>query len=889
MTFSTSAESKNTFFYKLGTLVAVVLKFKINDFKTERKMTGLLAKKNKPLSKKHALRAEQLLQQGWASHRAGHIQQAESIYQSILNKYPNYPGAMHLLGLIAHQLGQYDLAITRFQQTLAIKPNFAEAHLNLGDSLQRTGRLEDAIAHFKQAISIKKDFAEAHYNLGNTLNLLGQLDNAAEHLKKAITIKPDFVDAHYNLGNILNIQKQRQNAITHFEQALAIKSDFAEGYNNLGDVLLQLGQMEEAMAHFEHAISLKPNFAEAYNNLGNVLFLLGREKEAISRFEQTININPEFALAHYSLGCVLYASGQLVNAVIHFEHAIRIKPDFAKAYNKLGHIYREQGNFVEDYNCQRHAISLDRKNDVFWASFARSLEALSFSSVDETLWQDLSELLDHPHLSPKAFTSAIISVIRCHQEFAQVLKQANSEDCKSIVYTDTASHLASIPILLKIMTLSSINDLEVERVLTVLRRSMLLGLKDHSDNHDENSLAFSAALALHSFTNEYIFEETPEETAHVEQLSNDIANLVTNDKPIPPYSLITLAAYRPLHTYSWSATIRECDYPDKVKLIIERQIRAPMEEASLRDTIPKLSPIQDSTSQTVRGQYEENPYPLWTKASLHAKASTIKDLLEASPLRFDLKDYVSPDNPEILVAGCGTGQHALRTATMFSNAKVLALDLSLTSLAYARRKTQELGISNIDYAQADIMELDKLDKHFDLIESVGVLHHLKDPLAGWKILSSLLRPGGVMKIGLYSEAARPDVISGRQLIEEKGYSTSPEDIRQCRQDIISMALNGDKGMQKIFSFSDFFHLSELRDLIFHVQEHRFTIPQIESNLKEINLEFLGFELKDQQVMQQFKTNYPEKAALTSLGLWNEFETQNPDTFRGMYQFWLRKN
>lgn len=847
-----------------------------------------MTKKNKTLSKKHALRAEQLLQQGWASHRAGQIQQAESIYQSILNKYPNYPDAMHLLGLIAHQLGQHDLAIARFEQTLTIKPNFAEAHLNLGDSLQRLGRTEEAVVHFKQALAIKADFPEAHYNLGNALNILGRPEDATNHLKKAIAIKPDFAAAHYNLGNILSTLNLKQDAIIHFEQALAIKPDFAEVHNNIGDVLNQLGQVEQAMSHFKQAITLKPDFAEAYNNLGNALLLLDREEEAISLFEQAINVNSEFAFAHYSLGSILYLLGRLENAAAHFEHAIKIKPEFAEAYNKLGHTYREQGKLVEDYQCQQRAISLDRENDIFWVSFARSLESLSFSSVDETLWQDISDLLDHPRLSPKAFTNTIISVIRCHPEFTQVLKQINAEEWTNIIYTDAASRLASIQPLLKIMTLSSINDLEVERMLTVLRRSMLLNLKNQSDDYSEQSLTFSSALALHCFTNEYIFQETSEETAYVQQLSEEIANLITNDKQIPPCLLITLAAYRSLYTYSWSKNIRESDYPDSVKLLIQRQINAPMEEARLRDTIPNLSPIQDSTSQTVRGQYEENPYPLWIKASLHTKAKPIKDLLQASPLRFDLKDYVSPDNPEILVAGCGTGQHALRTATMFSNANVLALDLSLTSLAYAKRKTQELGITNIDYAQADIMELNTLDRHFDLIESVGVLHHLKDPLAGWKILTGLLRPGGVMKIGLYSEAARPDVISGRQLIEEKGYTSSPDHIRQCRQDIIAMALNGDKGMEKIFSFSDFFHLSELRDLIFHVQEHRYTIPQIESNLQELKLEFLGFELKDQEAFAQFKTSFQEKSDLTSLGLWHEFETQNPDTFRGMYQFWVRK-
>ena len=177
----------------------------------------------------------------------------------------------------------------------------------------------------------------------------------------------------------------------------------------------------------------------------------------------------------------------------------------------------------------------------------------------------------------------------------------------------------------------------------------------------------------------------------------------------------------------------------------------------------------------------------------------------------------------MLVAGCGTGQHALNTATRFSDARVLAVDLSLSGLSYALRKTEELEVSNIEYAQADIMELGGIDRQFDNIESSGVLHHLEDPLAGWRVLVDLLRPGGLMKIGLYSETARQDIIYLRSLIAEKGYTASPEDLRQCRRDIIAMLEDGDEQVEKVCKGVNFFSLSECRDLLFHVQEHRFTL------------------------------------------------------------------
>src|SRR6185437_5151958 len=125
----------------------------------------------------------------------------------------------------------------------------------------------------------------------------------------------------------------------------------------------------------------------------------------------------------------------------------------------------------------------------------------------------------------------------------------------------------------------------------------------------------------------------------------------------------------------------------------------------------------------------------------------------------------------------------------------------------------ELGLP-IAYAQADILELASCGRSFDLIESLGVLHHLADPFAGWRALLSLLRPGGFMLLGLYSETARRPVMAARARIA--GREDSAEKIRRFRQELIQ---SGDPGsFASILDSEDFFSLSSCRDLLFHVQE-----------------------------------------------------------------------
>ena len=88
-------------------------------------------------------------------------------------------------------------------------------------------------------------------------------------------------------------------------------------------------------------------------------------------------------------------------------------------------------------------------------------------------------------------------------------------------------------------------------------------------------------------------------------------------------------------------------------------------------------------------------------------------------------------------------------------------------MAYAKRKTDKLGYKNIQYVQADILNLDKLDKTFDVIECAGVLHHMETPTEGLEILVNLLRPNGFMKIGLYSKIARKNLLGVRNFAKQK--------------------------------------------------------------------------------------------------------------------------
>jgi SAM-dependent methyltransferase len=219
----------------------------------------------------------------------------------------------------------------------------------------------------------------------------------------------------------------------------------------------------------------------------------------------------------------------------------------------------------------------------------------------------------------------------------------------------------------------------------------------------------------------------------------------------------------------------------------------------------------------------------------------------------------------------------------------LAIDLSLASLVYAARRAKDQGVQNVTFAQADILELGGLGRHFDIIECVGVLHHMESPLDGWRVLLDRLRPGGVMKVGLYSEMARREIAIEQASDAWRQITPDPDGLRGYRHDLIKRHHNQTPGLSSIVNSRDFSSMSEFRDLLFHVQECRFSLPVIEMILEELGLRFLGFELSKEDGATRFREAYPEASAWASLSKWHAFEQANPDTFGGMYQFWVERS
>jgi ubiquinone/menaquinone biosynthesis C-methylase UbiE len=380
-----------------------------------------------------------------------------------------------------------------------------------------------------------------------------------------------------------------------------------------------------------------------------------------------------------------------------------------------------------------------------------------------------------------------------------------------------------------------------------------------------------------------VFDLATEESDRVDALRDRIHRALAAHSAISPMEVALLAAYMPLDCLP-AAELLKRSWPAEVADLLELQVSTPAAERQLRASIPQLTPIADDMSVRVRDQYENNPFPRWVKLP----ASPPMAFDEWMPRYFPFSRFRrigKGDNLDVLIGGCGTGHQSIVLAQTLPSARILAVDLSMSSLCYAKEKTRAAGISNIEYAQADILELGNLARRFDIISSSGVLHHTADPEKGWRTLLRLLRPGGCMQIGLYSERAHRHVFAVQRWLSAHGFSTSVADIRRARQELADAAKT-DAALANALSFSVFFSTSEFRDLFRPTEMHRFTIPRIRNFLDENDLEFIGFVITN-EIRQQFWRRFSQQAE-ADLDLWDQFEAAYPDAFKGMYEFWVQK-
>jgi len=572
----------------------------------------------------------------------------------------------------------------------------------------------------------------------------------------------------------------------------------------------------------------------------------------------------------------LIAAGRLPEAAAAAKRARAAAPSHAAIPSGIAEALARKGLTKEALQQRFLACHLAPDDPVARRALADALPGADLTGASPAVQGQLAKLLWATDVSPLDIGPIVLSLLRPHPGFARLATPGGIE---LLLDEPECQALLAHPLWQALLARSLQTEPTLELLLTRLRQA---ALQRHTAATPGGLLAPGleplAALALQADLGANAWPERPEETAAVEALQTAL-------EAEPPAALdasvLLLACYRPLPHWPLAAPAEG----GLLRAAWERLIEEPRRRAGLGAALPALTPVADATSAAVRAQYEANPYPRWIATNLprpQPLAEVIRRLFPWVPAA----GLPARQPLQVLVAGCGTGEQAVRTARRFSDAEVLAVDLSRASLGHAALRASQMQLDNLVFAQADLLRLGGLGRSFDVIEAVGVLHHLADPLAGWRVLRGLLAPGGLMRIGLYSRLGRQPLAAARQLVGAgDGRPLTQQRLREARALLLQHA--GDPAVRFTFSFFDAYDLDGLRDLLFHVQEQDVTLPQIGRWLGQLRLRFLGFELTDRAIRDGFRAAQPTPGAEQDLAAWDAYERANPGSFASMYRFWVQ--
>jgi SAM-dependent methyltransferase len=203
-----------------------------------------------------------------------------------------------------------------------------------------------------------------------------------------------------------------------------------------------------------------------------------------------------------------------------------------------------------------------------------------------------------------------------------------------------------------------------------------------------------------------------------------------------------------------------------------------------------------------------------------------------------------PRRWRILDAGCGTGVSTDYLCHLNPGSAVLAVDISAGALEVARQRTRRSAaaaqVEELRIEQRSLLDLAG-EGHFDYINSVGVLHHLREPEQGLVALAGLLRPGGLVHLFLYADGGRWEIHRTQRALALLGAGTDEAGLHLGRQLLAQLPeTNRLRRHHEQRWALDTAADANFADMYLHPQETSYNIERLLAFVATAGLEFAGF-------------------------------------------------
>lgn len=269
----------------------------------------------------------------------GRWEEAQQVYEEIVNINPRSPEAFSNLGYVLYRLENYSSAIARLQKALALNPNLSHTRALLGLCYFYTNQFSRAIPILETSVKQEKDNPELVQHLGLAYLKVGENEKAIAMFSRWVELEPRNPDALYYKG-----QASLSLALTTFEKLKEVAPNSYRMHQLQAELLHEQGQVEPAIAEYKLAIAEEPQMAGLRYALGSLYWENRRLDEAKNELEEELKLTSNDPGVHFLLGDIYLQQQQLALAQEHLARALEIKPELVEAQVDLAKLYRFQGH-----------------------------------------------------------------------------------------------------------------------------------------------------------------------------------------------------------------------------------------------------------------------------------------------------------------------------------------------------------------------------------------------------------------------------------------------------------------------------------------------------------------------------------------------------------------
>jgi tetratricopeptide (TPR) repeat protein len=330
------------------------------------------------------LKIDQALQRAVEAHKAGKLQDAESLYRAILQAQPNHPDANHNLGVLAVSLNKTEAALPLFKIALEANPNQGQFWLSYLDALIKEKQFENAKSLLKQGkkrglagemvealeaklvqidINLRSQKTESN-KLSTAIELreTGRYQEAQDWLTQFLEVEPSDAEGWSLLSQLFLLDKKDAQAEKAIATAVSINPNLPSVYRNQARLLLKKSKPAEALLKAQSGFEKSTEDPESWIVLATCLIANQRDLDALPLIASALKVRPNYAEAFATKGLVRLRAKDTSGAIEDFEKAGALKPHLTQIWELLGALRYQNKNLSGAIEALKKAQSLDPAN-----------------------------------------------------------------------------------------------------------------------------------------------------------------------------------------------------------------------------------------------------------------------------------------------------------------------------------------------------------------------------------------------------------------------------------------------------------------------------------------------------------------------------------------------